>query len=210
MKKIFALFALMMVTVMGAKAQDLTDNYQRIYAGYTTYNLDESKQGINDYTTQGFQVGYAYAFNITGHHAPLFLELGAEFNYGSKEKDGVTFSGSNVAIPLNITYKFGNENFSVAPFVGEGLRVWTSMKADNGTKTLNMFDENENPFGESFTRVQAVLNAGVNFTIKQHLLIGYRFQVSTTSVEPKVEVGGVTVLDQKSDMAHSITVGYVF
>lgn len=202
MKKIFAM-AVALIAAVSVQAQDLTDNYQKIYAGFTTYNLDES--GFKDYTTNGFQVGYAYAFNISGHNIPLFLEVGAEFNYGSKEKDGTTLTASNIALPINVTYKFGNENFAVAPFIGEALRVWTAISTEAGGNKINWFDEDKG----DFTRVQAVFNAGVNFTIKEHVLIGYRFQVSTTSVEPDVKIG-TREFKGKSDMAHSISVGYVF
>lgn len=224
MKKIFAM-AVALIAAVSVNAQDLTDNYQKVYAGFTTYNLNDDWSGMKDFTTKGFQVGYAYAFNITGHNVPLFLEVGAEFNYGStkitrpdalvpSEDIDITMKAGNVAVPVNITYKFGNENFTVAPFVGEALRIWTNMSFDNDENVYSVFDESDMKKGwntsTTFNRVQAVFNAGVNFTIKQHLLIGYRFQMSTTSIEPKLEINGITILNEKSDMAHSLSVGYVF
>lgn len=183
MKKIFAM-AVALIAAVTVQAQDLTDNYQKIYAGWM--NLTDYISGAD--AASGFNVGYAYGINITGHNKPLFLEVGAEYSYLKKEE----FKDNTLQIPLNITWKFGNENFSVAPYVGEALRIHMSTKI--GDQDVFDFDKSN--------RVQAALNLGVNFTIKNCINIGYRYQLSEMKL---VDQDGC-----KNDMTNNVTIGYVF
>ena len=183
MKKIFALFALMMVTVMGVKAQDLTDNYQRIYAGFNNFTLD----GADDYL-KGFGVGYAYGANITGHNVPLFIEGGLEYAYVANSEIGDQ-KFHTLALPFNLTYKIGNENFSVAPFIGETFRFGLSYEIAG----LNMYDD-----GSDASRFTAHFNFGANITIAKHFNLGWRTMMSHS------HIGSV------KDWSNLFSVGYVF
>lgn len=193
MKKIFAM-AVALIAAVSVQAQDLTDNYQKIYAGFMNNQFFDA-DGADSW--KGFNLGYAYAFNITGHNAPLFLEVGAEYSYVSWDE----IKDHSLQIPLNVTYKFGNEKFSVAPFIGEALRVRMSTKDAIGS----VFDDDR-----TYNRVQAYLNLGVNFVINSHIQIGYRYQLSETKFAGDVTVNGVKVNDPKNDYTNNITIGYVF
>lgn len=202
MKKFFAM-AVALIAAVTVQAQDLTDNYQKIYAGFSSGKTFDAE--IDAY--KGFNVGYAYAFNITGHNVPLFLEVGAEYSYMSttlkSDLGDAKWKDHSLQIPLNITYKFGNENFSVAPFIGEAIKFHLSNKIED----QSVFEDSD------YNRVQAYLNLGVNFVIARHWQIGYRYQLSETKFEAEktLTVGGVTVKnDPKNDYTNNITIGYVF
>lgn len=181
--------AVALIAAVSVQAQDLTDNYQKIYAGWTNFKVFDRSEAK---ALNGFNLGYAYAFNITGHNAPLFLELGAEYAYMTATDGGETAKYHSAQIPLNITYKFGNENFSVAPFIGESLRF--NMTYKQGDSDL-MDDENAQT-------VQPLFNCGVNFVIGGHLQIGYRFQASNIKLVDNDR--------NKNDFSNNISVGYVF
>lgn len=186
MKKFFAM-AVALIAAITVQAQDLTDNYQKVYAGFQTNAAFDS----NVDALKGFDLGYAYAFNITGHNIPLFLEVGAEYSYLQRTDHDIKFKDHSLQIPLNISYKFGNEKFSVAPFVGEALKVHMSTKIED----QSVFDDDSNA-----KRFQAYLNLGVNFVIASHVQIGYRYQLS----EIKFQDG------TNNDYSNNITIGYVF
>ena len=183
MKKIFTLIALMMVTVMGAKAQDMTDNYSRIYAGFNALAFEHADE--NNY---GFGVGYAYGINVTGQNLPMFIEGGLEYAYAACDKYNEKFHSLNV--PVNFTYKFGNEKFSVAPFIGETFRVGLSYTY--GTNDINAYD------ADNAHRFTAHFSFGCNFTIAQHFNIGWRTMVAESYVA------------KDQDYSSLFSVGYVF
>lgn len=182
MKKIFALFALMMVTVMGVKAQDLTDNYQRIYAGFNNFAFDDAEKSL-----KGFGLGYAYGANITGHNVPLFIEGGLEYAYVSNSDVEQKFH--SLALPFNFTYKIGNEKFSVAPFIGETFRFGLSYKFLGES----IYDE---PLNDS--RFTAHFSFGANITIAQHFNLGWRTMISHSHIA------------STKDWSSLFSVGYVF
>lgn len=190
MKKIFTLIALMMVTVMGAKAQDMTDNYSRIYAGFNALAFEHAPE--NHY---GFGVGYAYGANITGHNLPMFIELGGEYAYVSSDKLNEKFH--SLAVPVNFTYKFGNEKFAVAPFIGETFRVGLSYDAPVlavvTEKTSSIYDDPVNAH-----RFTAHFSFGCNFTIAQHYNIGWRTMIAESYI------------GNDTDYSSLFSVGYVF
>lgn len=194
MKKIFTLIALAMVSVMGAKAQDITDNYNRIHAGFSTFCFEKQDN------LMGFNAGYTYGINITGENMPMFVEVGGEYNFVTLTKDNVETTFHAVQVPVNVTYKFGNEDFNVAPFLGESFRVGTSFK-DGGVDVY----ESE---ALDYSRFCAYFNAGVNFNI-MHFTIGYRFMMSNGSMQPKVTIGNITK-GNKADYNNLFYVAYCF
>lgn len=183
MKKIFAM-AVALIAAVTVNAQSLTDNYQKIYAGFETLGVFESSVDA----LKGFNVGYAYGINLTGHNQPLFLEVGAEYSFLSlddvKEKD------HSLLVPLHVTWKFGNEKFAVAPFAGESLHFHLSHTIDG----VSIFD------GDGANRFQATFDLGVNFVISSHLELGYRYQLS----ELKFVDNG------NNDYRNNFTIGYIF
>lgn len=199
MKKILAM-AVALIAAVTVNAQDLTDNYQKIYAGWHNFKAFDAPSEVE--AMNGFNIGYAYAFNITGHNAPLFLEVGAEYGFLKDSESKI----NTLSIPLNVAYKFGNESFAVVPYIGESLRTYLSATVDGNS----LYDGDNAP-----NRVQAVFNAGVNFVISSHFTIGYRFQASETTFASKVEIKNasgdvVASNDPKNDYTNCITVGYTF
>jgi len=185
MKKIFAM-AVALIAAVTVNAQSLTDNYQKIYAGFETLNVFDSSADA----LKGFNVGYAYGINLTGHNQPLFLEVGAEYSFLSYDVDILKEKDHSLLVPLHVTWKFGNEKFAVAPFAGESLQFHLSHTMND----VSIFD------GEGAHRFQATFDLGVNFVISSHLELGYRYQLSEMKF----------VDNNNNDYRNNFTIGYIF
>ena len=210
MKKIFSILAVALIALTGAKAQDLTDNYARLYAGYNSFAFTTS--GAE--TLNGFQLGGAYAFNVTGHKLPLFVEAGLEYNMFSKSGDN---SFHAISLPVNATYKFAvNDDFTITPYAGLIWRFGLSMKS-NGVDQFETRKSKETGLTnwEGLHRVVGLFDLGVNFTIMQHYTVGYRYSRSVNSMVHEFETtdlqGNVLAkVTGDPDVSHAITIGYVF
>lgn len=204
--KTLALAAIAFVSVSAAKAQDLTDNYSRIYAGYSMMKFPKATGAIIDEAFNGFAVGYSYGFNITGHNAPVFLEVGAEYNFLSCTKDPYDAKFHAINVPIDFSYKFGNEDFAVAPYIGQTLRFGLSF--ENGK--YDLFEDDLERWVMGYSHFSVYGNVGVNFTIKSHYSIGYRFMFCESSMVPEMSKGNVTTQESAKDNNHFITIGYTF
>ena len=198
MKKILAI-VMAMAVIVSPSAQSLTDNYNKIYAGWNSMGFEDTDAD----NLNGFNVGYAYAFNITGHAVPLFLEVGAEYNYVSHDYDGNKNKASNVTIPVLVTYKFGNEKINFAPFLGEGICCWTTLKDGD----IDCFDIKDSKGDKVFNRVQALFYAGFNIGFAKHFNVGYRYAYSETKMAKDIseKVGDITnYSDSKNNYVSTI------
>ena len=191
--KILAIAAAAFVSVSVAKAQDLTDDYTRVYAGYHNFGFKDA-----DFTQSGFIIGGEYNLNVTNHEQPLFLGAGLEYQYTTHSENSVSQTFQALSIPVNVSYKFGNEQFQVSPYIGQSFRFGLSHKIDGGGKTINLYDDNDNH------RFQLMLNLGINFEYNKFSL-GYRYQLSETKMGSDHDG-----YKANPDYNHSITVGYSF
>lgn len=196
MKKIlFVLVA--MLTVLSVDAQIVTsrsrsvktkvsDNYTRIYGGYTNFGASEG-DGAN-----GADFGFLKGINVAS--IPLYVEVGGElgwnmfsgFEAGSgKYKVSVDDQHIiNVSMPVSISYKFElSDNISLMPFTGPNFRF-------NVYDSLNEGDQ---------AIFQAGWNVGAGFTFGQ-FYVGYRFTANFNSY-----VGG-----GDAGMVNAAHIGYQF
>ena len=128
-------------------------------------------------TRKGFQFGMAHYFNLSGGKAPVYLQLGAEYNHVtySETHDGIKGKETlaNIAIPVNLVCQFGLDKKSFLEFsAGPNFRFNTmgELKFSDGenSATLDFFEELE------ARRFQFGFNAGVALTISR-VSLAYRF-----------------------------------
>lgn len=157
MKKFYSLVVMLMLCV-AVNAQE-NKNYHRVYFGYTPTiwtggrisefgNNSRSESDFYDAgttTTHGFHFGYFFGLNLV-KKIPLYLEMGASFQYNNKmrkesftEKEPVMMPGSfyptlvdvkyedkanidifQMMLPVQVTYRFkiGDKGFKIAPYLG--------------------------------------------------------------------------------------------
>lgn len=175
MKKIlFVLVA--MLTVLSVDAQIVTsrsrsvktkvsDNYTRIYAGYTNFGASEGDGA------HGVDFGFLKGINVAS--IPLYVEVGGELGWNTStgyvyegkhlvEKDWHVF---NVSMPVSLSYKFElSDNISLMPFTGPNFR-------------FNVYDSIAEGDQAIF---QAGWNVGAGFTFGQ-FYVGYRFTANFNS-----------------------------
>lgn len=191
--KVLAFVATALVSFSTVHAQDMTDDYTRAYAGFNGmgyFDVDNAFQN-------GFIIGGEYNLNVTNHQMPLFLGLGLEYQFGtySVEENGVKRGATlhALSLPINVSYKFGNEKFQVSPFVGQSVRMGLSYKAKKDNVESNVYDAKE------ANRCQLMLNAGVSFLFNK-IAITYRYQVSEIKLTS----------DDNADYCNSLSIGYCF
>lgn len=119
MKKSVLLLVTLVATLQSSLfAQRITDDYSRFYAGLSLAFIFDV-EGVAD---KGADVGWIYAFNPTRGRVPLFLQAGGEVIYEYDSEEDVTEDLVCVAVPLNVSYKLGNDRFNVEPFAGVNFR----------------------------------------------------------------------------------------
>ena len=191
--KIMAIATAALVSTSVVKAQSLTDDYTHVYAGYDHQWYEVGTTALN-----GFIVGGEYNLNVTNYQMPLFVGAGLEYKYGAITEGDESYKMHTLSIPVNVSYKFGNENFAVSPYVGQAFRFGLSYKYNYGSTETNMYDDADT------NRFQLILNLGVNIHIRQFTL-GYRYQLSETKMDKKTDT-----FTPFNDYCSSITVGYCF
>ncbi|MBQ0058091.1 MAG: outer membrane beta-barrel protein [Bacteroidales bacterium] len=170
-KSFFALVAAVCISVVSAFAQDVTDNYSRIYASYGFQSMKNQTD-----SDKGAQLGLLYGLNLTGNSAPLFFQLGAELNWVTYSEDELRETLVNVAVPLNLSYKIAfSDNVSLEPYAGLNLRlnVMGSLSADGSDEKIDYFEDLD------AKRFQLGLNVGASININ-NISLGYRFNPDLT------------------------------
>lgn len=144
-----------------------TESYSRLYMSYNPQTVKFDYKGAEDRTLHGITLGYTRGFSLT-QKLPLFLELGARFNYGFKKEfpsdfgydkeiddyADVKHTNMNIAVPINLAYKFQipNSEVSIAPFVGITLKynIVAKTKIDITNDELKEYLEEEGYDDEDF------------------------------------------------------------
>lgn len=62
-------------------------NYSRIYIGYNPTTISYDVKGVDNTTLNGFTFGYTKGISLS-KNLPIFLEVGARFNFGFKSENG--------------------------------------------------------------------------------------------------------------------------
>ena len=169
-KSILLLVALVATLQSSLFAQSITDDYSRFYAGLSLVFADDV-DGVAD---KGANVGWLYAFNPTRGRVPLFLQAGGEVIYERDSEDDVTEDLVCLAVPLNVSYKLGNDRFNVEPFAGVNFRFNVyghGNSTRNGVFDLNYFDMW--PSDLNARRFQFGANLGLNVNYL-HASLGLR------------------------------------
>lgn len=103
--------------------------YSRLYVSYNPQTIKYDFDNVDDLSLTGFSVGYTYGLSVS-KELPLFVELGARFNYSFKNEDvgeddyydegELKTKYMNLAVPVNLAYKLTlpNGKVSITPFVG--------------------------------------------------------------------------------------------
>lgn len=63
-----------------------TESYSRIYIGYNPTTITSDIKGVDNTTLNGFTFGYTKGISLS-KNLPIFLELGARFNFGFKSEN---------------------------------------------------------------------------------------------------------------------------
>ncbi len=193
-------------------SQVSASGYNRIYVGPSVMRL--TNFGYEQDVYLGGHLGYQRGINLTKDRIPLFLQLGAEAVYQTAEYisdvpvfdvigdkfqfiDG-RYHFMSVSIPVNVSYRFGKENFSVEPFLGMNFRgnIIGKLKYEDGSES-DFFDSDANRF-------QFGLNVGVGFNIYK-FYVGYKFTPDFTNYED----GDFFSADSKSSY-HHFSLGFNF
>lgn len=126
-----------------------TESYSRIYIGYNPTTISYDVKGVDNTTLNGFTFGYTKGISLS-KNLPIFLELGARFNFGFKsenvsdeddddyystrlsydddydeyEEETCKTTTASLVVPINVAYKltFAGGDFSVSPFLGITLK----------------------------------------------------------------------------------------
>lgn len=142
MKKILSL---VVVALLACAAH--AEGYNRITLGYQSLDF-HSNSDINSVashgTVDGAKIGYTHGFGLCGEK-PLFLEVGADFNFNTSLSE-VTFLSSpltgikfdsrsttcGITIPVSLGYKFSfNNKMWIEPYAGVNLKVNIMGKTKN-------------------------------------------------------------------------------
>ena len=188
-------------------SQAFASGYNRLYVGPSVMRLTHF--GYDQDLYLGGHLGYQRGINLTKDRIPLFLQVGAEAVYETADYDsdfpddmGHFIDGRyhfmSVSIPVNVSYRFGKENFSVEPFLGMNFRgnIIAKMKYEDGSE-YDYFDWGANRF-------QFGMNAGIGFNIYK-FYVGYKFTPDFTNYED----GDFFSADSKSSY-HHLSVGFNF
>lgn len=128
-----------------------TKSYSGIYIGYNPTTISYDVKGVDNTTLNGFTFGYTKGISLS-KKLPIFLELGARFNFGFKsenlsdeddddyystrlsydyddyydedEEETCKTTTASLVVPINVAYKltFAGGDFSVSPFLGITLK----------------------------------------------------------------------------------------
>lgn len=120
----------------GAKLTKDCSPYNRFYVSYNPQTIKYDSDNAEDMTLAGFTAGYTHAISVS-RQIPLFVELGARFNYSFKTQDlyeaktgkenesDVDYGDAkntymSLAVPVNLAYKLTlpNGKASITPFAG--------------------------------------------------------------------------------------------
>ena len=111
-------------------AEKKKTGYNIVSVGYDAMFLNQVYGTLN-----GVNLQYLHGFRVT-KKIPLFIEIGAEFSYNTKEHKYYNEYGERYTnykarrniisgrIPLNVSYKFNIvKNFSIQPYTGLNFRI---------------------------------------------------------------------------------------
>lgn len=111
------------------------ENYQRVTVGYNAIFVDP--KGGDGETLNGFNAQYNYGISLS-ENMPMFLEVGAGLNFGTKKWAGETFKVLQFAVPVNFAYKFNlSDAIALTPYTGINFKVNALGKWGDA----NIFDE---------------------------------------------------------------------
>jgi len=170
--KNFILLLLILSAAISVNAQDVTDNYSRVYASFGIQKMKDQTD-----SDKGFQIGYLSGLNITGNNTPLFFQLGAELNLVTYSEDESRETLMNLAVPANLSYKIAfSDNISIEPFAGLNLRLNMvgKLTADDNDYELDYFDDLD------AKRIQFGINVGASLNFN-NISLGYRFNPDLTN-----------------------------
>lgn len=211
-----------------------TDSYSRIYVGYnpTTFKIDN--KDADDVTYSGFTFGYTHGFSVS-KKIPFFIEVGARLNYSFKKQDFSEYEGKdgimdffdewdeyelggeidvkhthmNIAVPVNLAYKWQlpNSEVAITPFVGVtfkyNLIAKTKINLSNELKDyyrdyddndeddkpltdINHFDKNDVGKDGQFSRFQVGWQIGAGLSYRA-LYIGFHYGSDFGEIYKKVK-----------------------
>jgi len=172
-----------------------TDNYGRLTFSPMFMQPSLTGKNINLSSDEdmfyGLGIGYLFGINITGHHAPLFLELGPEVNVLGKVREDY-YHGDDLWVmmvslntPLNLSYKLRfSDKISLAPYVGLNFRLNLAYMGYLDDESYDFFDKDE--YGSVPERFQLGLNVGVGAYFN-HFYVGLRYNPEIT---PYFDVDG--------------------
>lgn len=127
------------------------------------------------------------------------FSAGLEYSYNADTNNNLgiktekSFHALN--IPVNVSYKFGNEKFQVSPFVGQSFRTGLSFKYKVDGKEHSAYD------ADDANRFQLMLNAGVGLFFKKFSLT-YRYMLSEIKIS--------SAKGSDNDYSNSLAIGYSF
>lgn len=115
------------------------EDYNRVTLGYQSLDLHNNtniKSLASDGALDGFKLGYTHGFGIAGE-TPLFLEVGADFNFNTSKTEstylsdpveGIQFDTRSttcgITIPVSLAYKFSFQNgMWLEPYAGINLKL---------------------------------------------------------------------------------------
>ncbi len=169
-----------------------TDNYSRFEVSFASTTMED----VDD-PFVGVSAGLLWGKSIS-ESMPVFIEYGANltwtartFDYDSYYYDEEEkFNFLNVAIPINLAYKFtlpSNSDVSIVPFVGVNFKVGIIAKGketyDGEDETYDLYDKDE---GWDANRFQVGMNVGIGLNFNKYY-IGYKFQPDFTEFAEKTK-----------------------
>lgn len=177
-----------------AQSSDETDNYSRLDLSLVSQQPVYASDGVTAWSThnlQGVGVGYLFGINVTGHHLPLFLEVGPECSFTrrseeidywdiqlNKTSDEVNTQLLSLSTPLDLSYHCRlNDDVVLAPAVGLQAKVNLLAKVSSEGETTNLLD------GEA-RRFQLGWNLGCGLYYNR-LYLGLRFTSDVTPFLPE-------------------------
>ena len=120
---------------------DIVKSYDRIAVSYNSYKISPDDDDADDYGLTGIGAEWIHGFSLSSS-TPIYLETGLKYIYAFKSEDDMDFWGEeedcklktstmNIAVPINVAYRFtlpNNSDVSITPFTGITLKGNLTMK----------------------------------------------------------------------------------
>lgn len=173
------------------------DGYSRFYFSFVATSA-ESKLNKSEEQDLGGRIGILYAKNLS-ESLPLYMGGGIDGTIVTyKDRSRETFA--HVAVPLQLSVRIGNSDFSLEPFVGFHAKANLFGQLSYEGESIDYFSSSDMGSDYTFNRFQMGFQVGAGINIKG-LYLGYEFRLDLTPLQDETKL---------KTQSHLISLGFNF